>query len=400
MLKNRTLKKIVNIIIATIILLLSISACANNQVNNTDAQVMFMKKNKDFKILTISDTHLNAESSYLFLRDTMERLLDAHKPDLVVFGGDNVDRKSDLIHLENIALFLEERQQYWAIVLGNHDRDPEDSQGVPTGLHAQNALLQEYNRFNRENAYCLYVESEAGYTEQLDYTNYPREGNDWSRAKFGNYGVQIKDNDKTVYALVFMDTGHHRAPFNETNGYIEEYQVDWYKQYMYDLSSAQTGKSELELDDYIPSMIFTHQPILEYIDSVRYALNGSEKGMIPEQYGFGYSDNMSGGTVNERVNHGLFDAMKMVGGTHIFAGHTHGNNFSINYEGVWFNQYHRVGRRDREAAMWPDHIASISKLITIKAKTHKVEMTFALPNGYTTQDIEEAYAVNQAYYED
>ena len=59
MLKNRTLKKIVNIIIATIILLLSISACANNQVNNTDAQVMFMKKNKDFKILTISDTHLN-----------------------------------------------------------------------------------------------------------------------------------------------------------------------------------------------------------------------------------------------------------------------------------------------------------------------------------------------------
>ena len=357
-------------------------------------QVMHIKDGQDFKILTVTDSHLNGRRSYRFLLNTLNNLIDNHQPDLVIFIGDNVDYAKDLKHLDKIAKFFEKNKIYWAVALGNHDRDPEKN-GVPMGLFAQNQFLQEYNAFNRTNGYCLYVESEWGYEEQLDYNNYPREGNEWSRAKLGNYAVNIKKGDTTVYSLIFLDSGQHRAAFSEENGYIEQYQVNWYKEYIKDISTAHFGLNTLQNNQYIPSMVFLHQPILEYIDAADFALNGSTSGYVPNEYGFGYISSSRGGTQNEAYNYGLFDAMKSVGGTHIFAGHIHQNTSSVLYDGVWFNYLHRVGRRSGEKKNYPDNISSISKLITINGSTNEVDMTFALPNGYTTKDIAEAYEKNK-----
>lgn len=360
----------------------------------TSAQYLEIEEGQDFKILTVTDSHIDGIRSRNFLLDALKKLINEHDPDLIVFDGDNVDHDTDLIYFDKVAQFLEEKKIYWAAVMGNHDRDRERD-GYPKGLFAQNTLLQRYNSFNKENGYCLYVESEYGYEEQLDYNNYPREGNEWSRAKIGNYAVNIKNGDDIAYSLIFLDSGQHRAPYSEENGYIEQFQVDWYQEYITDISMDQLGVTELEEDQYIPSMIFTHQPILEYIDAAAYALDGNYKGYIPQEYGFGYLNSIRGGTQNLDYNYGLFDAMKSVGGTHIFVGHLHKNSSNILYEDIWLSHLTRVGRRGGEGKDYPYNKSTVSTLITIDGATNEVDLCYALPNGITTKDIDEAHELNK-----
>lgn len=122
--RPKSLLRAIIILLAAVFILLPLSACdKDNFTGPTDTQAVYMKGDGVFKILTVTDSHINGEKSYQFLRQTLERLIDAHNPDLIVFNGDNVDAEKYLVHLEKIALFLEERQIYWAAVLGNHDRE-------------------------------------------------------------------------------------------------------------------------------------------------------------------------------------------------------------------------------------------------------------------------------------
>ena len=91
---------------------------------DTDSVTIRKNGGGDFRVLMFTDTHLNGKKetdiqtvSYIVKNITEQ------KPDLVIFGGDNVSSGFNKKRNNEFAELMEKLGVYWAAVLGNHEGD-------------------------------------------------------------------------------------------------------------------------------------------------------------------------------------------------------------------------------------------------------------------------------------
>lgn len=243
------------------------------------------------KILCLTDIHIRNHGTFAaflginFILDGMseiqlKQLIQEVNPDLIIVGGDTVLTAWNDICTQQFCDFMETFQIPWAPVFGNHDYEG----------RADKAKLAE---IYEASAHCLFKSGPAGMNGM------------------GNYIVNLTRNNQPVYSLFLLDDGQFRVVDGQiTDGGVNANQIAWYK-WAVDGIQKTSGKA-------VPNMAFMHVAVPEYLQFE----DDFEMGIRGE------------GTCTAKVNDGFFEAFKANGGTHMFAGHDHNNNFITEYEGV------------------------------------------------------------------
>ena len=247
--------------------------------------------NKDCKILCLTDIHIRNHGTFAaclgvnYILDGLSRLKLRHlinevSPDLIIVGGDTVLTAWNDICTQQFCDFMDGFGIPWAPIFGNHDYEG----------RADKAKLAEIYE-DSEN--CLFRSGPAGL------------------GGMGNYIVNLTRDGQPVYSLFLLDNGQFRITDGQiTNGGVNKNQIAWYEW-------AVSGMAETYGKE-VPNMAFMHVPVPEYAELE----SGFAQGVRLE------------GTASAVENDGFFEVFRERGGTHLFAGHDHNNNFITEYRGV------------------------------------------------------------------
>ena len=246
----------------------------------------FNKKNK-FKIVQFTDVHwIYGNPNSDEAGEIMAEVLDAEKPDLVVFTGDVIFAKPAREALDKALEATIKRKIPFAVTWGNHD--------------------DEHDMTRKELS--AYVATKAG---NLNSTAEGVSGE-------CNFVLPIKsaDGTKDAAVLYFFDS-HSYSTVKEIRGYgwIKHDQVQWYLDESRKYTEANGGTPMMALS-------FFHIPLSEYHEAVQNEgsfLIGTrkEKACAPE------------------INTGLFAAMKEAGDVlGVFVGHDHVNDYAVSWKGI------------------------------------------------------------------
>jgi 3',5'-cyclic AMP phosphodiesterase CpdA len=242
-----------------------------------------------FKIMQITDTHIVWDSPHS--QETvimLQQVLDAEKPDLVIFTGDVVTGKPYRKGLDMVIEPLLSRQIPWALVFGNHD----DEQDLSREELAE--MLRDYPFF-------------AGKMKKIkNVTGY------------GNYVLEVRGyGSKSVKALLYcMDSGAYSGMKPTVDGYawFAFDQVDWYRRTSDRYTSANGGQP-------LPALAFFHIPLPEYRLATHRGTIGTGTRLEDE--------------CAPDVNSGMFLSMLEKGDVMgAFVGHDHVNDYVVNYYGI------------------------------------------------------------------
>lgn len=255
--------------------------------SNAQQPSLKFNKNGKFKIVQFTDVHYihnNPKSAISIER--INEVLDAEKPDLVLFTGDIIYGQPAEESLRTILNLAAERKIPFGVTFGNHD----DEQGL-----------------NR--------------TQLLDITkSIPYNLTDSVKGVSGasNYILPIKSSngDKQVAILYCMDS-HAYSQIKEIGGYdyIKFDQVQWYR----DSSSKFTKQNG---GTPVPSLAFFHIALPEY----NQAASDETAIMV--------------GTRKEKacaplLNSGMFASMKEMGDVQgVFVGHDHDDDYAVYWKGI------------------------------------------------------------------
>ena len=207
------------------------------------------------KIMQIADPQIKFGS---FTRDTktmdlLDRAIKAEQPDICVVTGDLTLSVFTYDAFKYFADFMEERQQYWAFVYGNHDAQFDCSK------YTIYKLLSKYD-------YCL---MQRGPSDIYGESNY-----------LVNVFKGDKKAENLAYSLVMLDSGMYPEADNVSLSdwvydWIHQSQMDWYEWAIHGLQSIKAD---------IQTSMYFHIPIKEFANM--YYLNEMYKSSITphEQY--------------------------------------------------------------------------------------------------------------------
>lgn len=263
-------------VILSVITVLSVNAQRKNVTFDANGKL---------KIVQFTDVHYKQgqRASEVAIK-LINEVLDAEKPDLVVFTGDIIWAKPVYEGLDEVFAPVIERQIPWIYLFGNHD----DEFGVSR---------KELMEYAMQKPYCL---SLAG---------------DKSLKGVGNFVVEVKDhaNESVKTILYCMDSNaYSRLKGVRGHGWFFFEQVDWYRKQSAAYTAANGGTP-------YNGIAFFHIPLMEY------ALMKAEK----RDDIIGHKDEVE---CNGKINTGMFAAMRESGdvmGT--FVGHDHDNDYIGTY---------------------------------------------------------------------
>lgn len=226
--RSKFMKKILSIIMS-VVMVLTLSVCAFASYAPEDDKLSFNSDGK-FKIMMINDTQDVGKGNDERTVNFINAALDAEKPDLVVFVGDQLSdmypnaSKADFeLSLKHILQPLEDRGIPFLATLGNHDHDRE-------------ATVVEDEQYEIYNSYSMCFNGENG-TDHFTF-NTPVYGTD-GQMKFNIY---------------MMDT-NNKAPKGGYAG-INAEQLAWYNETSAALKAGNGGEA-------MPSLLFQHVPVKE-----------------------------------------------------------------------------------------------------------------------------------------
>jgi len=258
---------------------------------NTEAKNPVFKFNADgkFKIMQLTDTHIIWDNpNSLETVEMLNQVLDAEKPDLVIFTGDVVTGKPYQKGIELVTEPIISRKIPWALVYGNHDYE------MDLTYEQLGELISKYPYFA------------GNLKKQKNISGY------------GNYVFEVKEHNgsKTAALIYCMDSRNYSTmkPAVDGYGWFSFDQVEWYR-HTSEKYTAKNGGNPL------PAVAFFHIPLPEYREFDNY--KGIKEGSKMEK------------ECSPEINSGMFFSMLEKGdvmGT--FVGHDHVNDFIFNYYGI------------------------------------------------------------------
>ena len=261
---------------------------------SVDGVVLKKKTPGEFKVVLFTDSHLDGKNKTSNeTLGNMIRCIQAEKPDLVLFGGDNVTSAMNRTRSRQFAEIFEKLGVYWGGVIGNHEGDN------PYSIK-RDEMVDIFSSHDR----CIMRKG----PDDID-------GN-------CNYAITLLNSDGRHLETIFcLDT------FDEMSDELKEYygfegegtpwdgahenQVAWFREKAVSLRN--------DYGDY-KSIMLMHIP-------------------LPQMREAAESGSFIRGVKNENVcatvfDSGLFDAMKENGVTAAYFGHDHNNNFSVIKDGI------------------------------------------------------------------
>lgn len=253
----------------------------------SQAQELRFNSNHKFKIVQFTDIHwIYDNPASEEAGERMREVLDAERPDLVVFTGDVIFAKPAAEALKKALAPTIERGIPFAVTWGNHD----DEQDMTR------AELSAYIKDMKGNL----TSHTEGITGQTNYT------------------LSIKSSDgKRDAAAVYIFDSNSYSPMKNVKGYgwIKHDQVAWYLERSKAFTAANGGEP-------LPALAFFHIPLPEMRDMTRNEniyMVGTRKEMVcaPE------------------INTGLATAMLTAGDVMgLFVGHDHVNDYVVDWYGI------------------------------------------------------------------
>jgi len=258
-----------------------------------------------FKIISVGDMHLHDDLADFSL-EVLSRFIEKEKPDLVVLLGDNVVGRYDTVLHEKVKKFFEDRHQYWAFVLGNHDGEGYQGQGherIESRRWAYEALAG--------SPYCVTRNEDAGYG-------------------FGNCVVNVKCGTKILQSLFFLDSDQYMTEelcaeygFEYQNGcaFLRKEQVDWYKKRLAEVTEENGGETP-------KSLMYFHIALQEFQEAYDKLQKKSDE--VKRLYGDVW-EKIDGSCYST----GMFQAILDGNSTQaVIVGHDHINGIAMEYKGV------------------------------------------------------------------
>ncbi|XP_030512821.1 probable inactive purple acid phosphatase 29 isoform X2 [Rhodamnia argentea] len=299
-------------LLAAAILCLSSLAGATGEAGQK--QLRF-RENGEFKILQVADMHYaNGETTpceNVFLSQMatcsdlnttafVHRMIQAEKPDLVVFTGDNIfgfDATDAAKSLEYAFSPAMSSNIPWAAVLGNHDQESTLSrEGVMKHIVSLKHTLSQVNPTG---------------VDVID--------------GFGNYNLEVHGVEgsgfekKSVLNLYFLDSGDYSTvPSIPGYNWIKPSQQVWFQRTSMNLQRAYMSKPEAQKAP-APGLVYFHIPLPEFA-----SFDSSNFTGVKQE-----------GISSASVNSGFFATMAEAGDVKaVFTGHDHLNDFCGELTGI------------------------------------------------------------------
>lgn len=309
------------------------------------------KADGKFRILHLTDIHevapeMDDDENRQIPRDksaetlnVIRKCVELAKPDLVVFGGDNIsgywqEFTADYMRetIKKIIAPITEKNIPLAVVFGNHDAEAE---------YALPFLA-------KENQICVYSEYEnfRGTMNDEDVNgcgncNLPILSSDGSRVAWNVWCIDSNDYVRDEKYNVIEGAGY---------GYVHNDQIAWYEKKAALLRAQNGGKP-------VPSVLFQHIPVLQMYDKLVEVEKGTEGAVERNgRYYVAPKGAFLDGTMEEAPcppdSHGeQFESWKRTGDiVAAFFGHDHKNTFTMDIDGIKLVQtpgagYHTYGGR-------------------------------------------------------
>ena len=256
-------------------------------IGGATAQELRFNSNHKFKIVQFTDVHwIYDDPKSEEAAERMREVLDAERPDLVVYTGDIIFAKPAAPALQRALEPAIERGIPFAVTWGNHD----DEQDMTR------AELSAYIKDMKGNL-TSHTEGISGQT---------------------NYTLSVKSSDgRRDAAVLYIFDSHSYSKIERVKGYdwIKHDQVAWY----IEQSKAFTAKNG---GAPLPALAFMHIPLPEMRDMTQNQniyMVGTRKEMVcaPE------------------INTGLATAMLSAGDVMgLFVGHDHVNDYIVDWYGI------------------------------------------------------------------
>ena len=246
------------------------------------------KTGDTFTILNLADVQpcdLEDLKKLGVIHDEITYLIETVKPDLITLTGDQTWSNENLISLKCLIGWLESYKIPYAPVFGNHDYGNDGDSAV--------AWLDYCCDLYESAKYCLFDRGPNNI------------------GTLGNYVVNVMEGDKVYTTLYMIDSGYAE--------YISDEQIEWMKWNAEGIRKFNGG-------EYVQAKCFMHLPIPEFNRAYyEYRLSGGrnfDNGVYVTFSLYGSEQN------------GFFDAAKAINVKDIVCGHQHGNNFTLDYQGV------------------------------------------------------------------
>lgn len=256
-------------------------------IGGISAQTLKFNANGKFKIVQFTDVHYIADDPRSAVAiERIGEVLDAEKPDLVVFTGDVIYGKPAEKSMCAVLNLVSERKYPFSVTFGNHD----DEQGL-----SREELLKIIQRI--PGNLTASAEGVSGVT---------------------NFVLPVKSSDGMRDAeILYMFDSHSYSQIKGIGGYdyIDFDQIQWYRDNSRKYTASNGGM-------VIPSLAFFHIALPEFCQAV-----------VGESVPFF-------GIRKEKVcapllNSGLFASMKEMGDVQgVFVGHDHDNDYAVMWQGI------------------------------------------------------------------
>ncbi|XVF33048.1 hypothetical protein REPUB_Repub17cG0134800 [Reevesia pubescens] len=325
---------------------INVSASARRQPPQQLPQKLRFDRNGEFKILQVADMHYaNGKTtpcldvlpsqvpgcSDLNTSSFIQRMIEAEKPNFIVFTGDNIygaDAKDSAESMNAAFAPAIAAGIPWAAVLGNHDQEGTLlREGVMKHIVGLKHTLSQFNP------------SEAKIIDG-----------------FGNYNLEVGGvegselADKSVLNLYFLDSGDYsKVPFIPGYGWIKASQQLWFQRTSANLSRAYMSPPNAQ-ESPAPGLVYFHIPLPEFARFDSSSITGVKQEGISSPY----------------VNSGFFRRMVKAGDVKaVFIGHDHINDFCGKLTGIQLCYAGGFGYHAYGKAGWPRRarvvVASLEK---------------------------------------